>query len=238
MLFLLAQILLYTVLCFALSAASQLLYIRGIIDTSDYFEYCMLLIAALAIFITCVILLLRKHYSKLDNQRSFFIITYSAYGIFALISFICYAKMGDGVLYATLFNMLQLMKFSVRGVNTITAVVLTHSFMLILIAFMPIINELTLRSPKRKRNKNRISMGIRITDEKNAIKSVKGDGTMVSADTKNENSLNEHSKQQGTMHSHHRHSHSNHSTHSSHSHSQRHSSHSGHHSHHSSHKHR
>ena len=150
------QLLVYIGICIPSSAAAFAIYQYGLIDRSDYSDYCIVILCCFAIFIACNILLMRKQYLKLHDRKLFRKRSYTAYGIFILFTVIVYTiaclVMEDGETFcAWLFTMLKLAKFTVLEIPTLPSMLLSHCVMLIIIPFVPSITKATSKRIRGRR---------------------------------------------------------------------------------------
>ena len=123
-------------LCFILSPITCALYYYELIPQTDS-AYAIVLFCAQLIFIIVTVFSLRGDYFDLCNPPLYFTFNYISYGLFAIITALCYKFVGR-VPYAWLFNTLQLMGFSELDLKGYGATIFTHVMMIIAIALAPI----------------------------------------------------------------------------------------------------
>ena len=122
-------------LSFALSSLSCALYYYGVISASRE-TYGLVLIATTVVFIVSNIFMLRKCFFDIANLKMYYILNYSAYCIFMMITAGVYLWFGE-LPYAWLFNTLKLTSFAKTALSTVTSTMITHVVMLVVIAVAP-----------------------------------------------------------------------------------------------------
>lgn len=123
-------------LCFIMSPISCALYYYEFIPRTDM-AYSLVLLAATVIFITANVLFLRHCFFELHDRKAYYVLNYTAYGIFMLITVLVYEIFGQ-IPYAWMFNSLKLLAFSEFDFSSANATAVTHFVMLGVIALAPI----------------------------------------------------------------------------------------------------
>lgn len=122
-------------LCFIGSSVTCALYYYHVIANTDL-AYFLTLSIAVAIFIAKNISMLLRCYYELPILKTYYLLNYSAYGIFMLIGAVVYLLFGE-IPYAWMFNTLKLATFSILDLHALASTALTHLVMLIVIAVIP-----------------------------------------------------------------------------------------------------
>lgn len=123
-------------LCFIMSPISCALYYFKIIPNTDA-AYSIVLLIATCIFVTANVFMLRHCFFELRSRKAYYLLNYTAYFLFMLITVLVYEFFGQ-IPYAWMFNTLKLLAFSNFDFSTAAATAVTHFMMLGVIALAPI----------------------------------------------------------------------------------------------------
>lgn len=99
--------------------------------------YSLVLLVVTIIFVTANAFMLRHCFFELHDRKAYYVLNYTAYGIFMLITVLVYEIFGQ-IPYAWMFNTLKLLAFSEFDFSTAAATAVTHFMMLGVIALAPI----------------------------------------------------------------------------------------------------
>lgn len=123
-------------LCSVLLSAILMLFDSAGVFPRNQLSYTAVLAVASVFYVGYIIKRLRRYYKRTKKRRNYYIKSYIAYGIFAVLSLAIYLIFGQTV-FAWLFCVTMPFYYILYGVPLFAAILIYHAFMLVVILLAP-----------------------------------------------------------------------------------------------------